>query len=101
MPRSLRTNISTNTSTNINTNTNNTGLVACVDQDRIDGVNGGGCYDPNGGILAKVRFRESKTSQEALDFLIALSCGEVCAGRDAYLLWSATDCRASCGRAGG
>ncbi|MDG2305226.1 MAG: hypothetical protein P8R42_11345 [Candidatus Binatia bacterium] len=68
----------------INTNTNNSTLPggACDDDDRIDGVNGGGsCYDPDGGILAKVRFRESKTSKEVLDFVIALSCGEVWAGR--------------------
>ena len=66
----------------INTNTNNDGLPSCVDQDYIDGTSGGGaCYDPNGGILAKVRFRESKTSKEVLDFVIALSCGEVWAGR--------------------
>lgn len=66
----------------VNTNTNNTSLETCDDGDREDGVNGGGaCYDPNGGILAKVRFRESKTSKEILDFVIALSCGEVWAGR--------------------
>ncbi|MDG2304641.1 MAG: hypothetical protein P8R42_08270 [Candidatus Binatia bacterium] len=66
----------------INTNTNNTKLPTCDDDDRIDGVNGGGsCYDPDGGVLAKVRFRESKTSKEVLDFVIALSCGEVWAGR--------------------
>jgi hypothetical protein len=34
-------------------------------------------YNPNGGILARVRFRESKTSREVLDFDIILSCAEV------------------------
>jgi hypothetical protein len=66
----------------VNTNTNNTGLPLCEAGDYADGVSGGGaCYDPNGGILAKVRFRESKTSREVLDFVIALSCGEVWAAR--------------------
>lgn len=44
---------------------------------RFNGVAGSSCYDPQGGILAKVRFRESKLSREVLDFTIALSCGEV------------------------
>lgn len=66
----------------INTNTNNTALPMCTDNERARGIAGGGaCYDPEGGILAKVRFRESKTSLEVLDFVIALSCGEVWAGR--------------------
>ena len=66
----------------INTNTNNTNLPPCNTLDRVSGISGGGaCYDPNGGILAKIRFRESKTSKEVLDFVIALSCGEVWAGR--------------------
>ena len=34
-------------------------------------------YDPNGGIIARLRFRESKTSREVLDFDIILSCAEV------------------------
>jgi len=65
----------------INTNTNNTNLPACVAEDFENGIDGAGCYNPNGGILAKVRFRESKTSREVLDFVIALTCGEVWAAR--------------------
>ncbi len=62
----------------INTNTNNTGLPGCAEDDiYLDDY----CYNPIGGILAKVRFRESKTSKEVLDFNIALSCGEVWAAR--------------------
>jgi hypothetical protein len=38
-------------------------------------------YNENGGILARVRFRESKTSQEVLDFDIVLSCAEVWTGK--------------------
>jgi len=34
-------------------------------------------YNPNGGLIARVRFRESKTSREVLDFDIILSCAEV------------------------
>lgn len=34
-------------------------------------------YNANGGILARVRFRESKTSREVLDFDVVLSCAEV------------------------
>lgn len=66
----------------LNTNTNNPGLPPCTELDRADGIAGGGaCYEPAGGILAKVRLRESKTSQAILDFVVALSCGEVWAGR--------------------
>ena len=35
------------------------------------------CYNPYGGIIARVRFRESKTSREVLDFDVLLSCAEV------------------------
>src|SRR5581483_8904332 len=38
-------------------------------------------YDPLGGIVARVRFRESKTSREILDFDIVLSCAEVWTAR--------------------
>ena len=66
----------------INTNTNNTNLPSCeFEDDWVFGTDGAGCYNQIGGILAKVRFRESKTSKEVLDFNIALSCGEVWAGR--------------------
>ena len=71
----------------INTNTNNVDLPPCTmgatdtTSDYYKGIDGAGCYNANGGILAKVRFRESKTSQEVLDFVIALSCGEVWAGK--------------------
>ncbi|MFM8412414.1 MAG: hypothetical protein ACKOCT_19310, partial [Alphaproteobacteria bacterium] len=34
-------------------------------------------YNPYGGIIARVRFRESKTSREVLDFDVILSCAEV------------------------
>src|SRR5262249_9117945 len=33
-----------------------------------------------GGVLARVRFRESKTAREALSFEIALGCGEMWTG---------------------
>jgi hypothetical protein len=35
----------------------------------------------NQGVLARIRFRESKTSQEVLDFNIVLSCGQVWVGQ--------------------
>jgi len=35
------------------------------------------CFNPYGGVIARVRFRESKTSREVLDFDILLSCAEV------------------------
>jgi hypothetical protein len=34
-------------------------------------------YNPFGGLIARVRFRESKTSREVLDFDIIVSCAEV------------------------
>ena len=65
----------------INNNTNNIELPICDGDNTIDGTDGAGCYEPLGGIYAKVRFRESKGSTEAFDFVIALSCGEVWAAR--------------------
>lgn len=73
----------------VNTNSNNDGLPTCTFADVVQGRDGENCYFdqnpntflPKGGILAKVRFRESKYSLEVLDFNIALSCGEVWAGR--------------------
>lgn len=38
-------------------------------------------YNPYGGLIARVRFYESKTSREVLDFDIVLSCAEVWAGK--------------------
>jgi len=38
-------------------------------------------YNANGGIVARVRFRESKTSRELLDFDVVLSCAEVWTGK--------------------
>ncbi|MBY0278133.1 hypothetical protein K2Z84_22590 [Candidatus Binatia bacterium] len=64
----------------INTNTNNTGLPLCSEADYANGTDGAGCYNPRGGILAKIRFRESKLSKEVLDFVVPISCGEVWAG---------------------
>jgi hypothetical protein len=72
----------------VNTNTNNTNLPTCTQTDVIEGRDGENCYFdqgsdtlPHGGILAKVRFRESRYSSEVLDFNIALSCGEVWTAR--------------------
>ncbi len=65
----------------LNTNTNNQGLPLCTDPDYVSGNDGSTCYNPDGGILAKVRFRDAKNSIELLDFNIALSCGEVWAGQ--------------------
>ena len=73
----------------LNTNTNNPNLPPCTQTDVLTGKDGENCYYPQnsqsglprGGILAKVRFRESRFSSEILDFNIALSCGEVWTGR--------------------
>jgi len=67
----------------LNTNTNDDKMVWCDDKTYDTdpkGTNGEICYNPYGGILAKVRFREAIDSKEVLDFVIALSCGEVWAG---------------------
>jgi hypothetical protein len=73
----------------VNTNTNNANLPTCTLADVIQGRDGENCYFnqstdvdlPKGGILAKVRFRESRYSSEVLDFNIVLSCGEVWTAR--------------------
>lgn len=73
----------------VNTNSNNTSLPPCTVDDVLQGRDGENCYfdqgqdniTPKGGILAKIRFRESKFSSEVLDFNIALSCGEVWTAR--------------------
>ena len=65
----------------LNTNTNNTNLGPCQPADYVSGNDGSSCYNPDGGILAKIRFRDAKNSVELLDFNIALSCGEVWAGQ--------------------
>jgi hypothetical protein len=64
----------------LNQSTNDTSVGDCTEMDYMRGNNGENCYDPIGGILAKVRFRAYKQSAEVLDFNIALSCGEVWAG---------------------
>jgi hypothetical protein len=64
----------------INTNTNNTALPVCGAADFVNGTDGAGCYNPIGGILFKIRFRESRLSKEVLDFVVPISCGEVWAG---------------------
>ena len=65
----------------LNNNTNNTNLDDCLDDDFISGNDGSSCYNEDGGILAKVRFRDAVNSVEVLDFNIALSCGEVWAAQ--------------------
>jgi hypothetical protein len=73
----------------VNTNSNNGNLPTCTTTDVIQGRDGENCFFdqdpqvdlPKGGILAKVRFRESRYSTEVLDFNIALSCGEVWTAR--------------------
>ena len=73
----------------VNTNSNNGNLPSCTQVDVLQGRDGENCFFdqsaqvdlPKGGILAKVRFRESRYSTEVLDFNIALSCGEVWTAR--------------------
>jgi hypothetical protein len=73
----------------VNTNSNNGNLPTCTQVDVVQGRDGENCFFdqstdvdlPKGGILAKVRFRESRYSTEVLDFNIALSCGEVWTAR--------------------
>ena len=73
----------------VNTNSNNGNLPTCTQVDVLQGRDGENCFFdqdtqvdlPKGGILAKVRFRESRYSTEVLDFNIALSCGEVWTAR--------------------
>jgi hypothetical protein len=64
----------------LNHNTNDTTKPLCTAKDFEEGIDGTGCYNELGGVLAKVRFRAYKESAEVLDFVIALSCGEVWAG---------------------
>lgn len=64
----------------LNHNTNDTNKPDCTLVDFAEGIDGTGCYNEMGGVLAKVRFRAYKESAEVLDFVIALSCGEVWAG---------------------
>jgi len=73
----------------VNTNSNNGNLPTCTLTDVVQGRDGENCFFdqgnpgalPMGGILAKLRFRESRYSSEVLDFNIALSCGEVWTAR--------------------
>lgn len=73
----------------VNTNSNNPNLPTCDFASVLQGRDGENCFFsqavqsglPKGGILAKVRFRESRYSTEVLDFNIALSCGEVWTAR--------------------
>ena len=44
------------------------------------GVDGVLCYNPDGGMLARVRFREARTATQSMSFAVALGCGEVWAG---------------------
>ncbi len=64
-----------------NGNTNESDLPPCTPLDFEQGNDGSTCYNPLGGVLAKIRFRDFRRSKELLDFNIALSCGEVWAGR--------------------
>ena len=64
----------------LNQSTNDSSIGDCTELDYLRGNNGENCFDSLGGILAKVRFRAYKESAEVLDFVIALSCGEVWAG---------------------
>jgi hypothetical protein len=64
----------------LNRNTRDDSLPECVAGDFARGVDGVTCYNPNGGILARVRFRESLESTPAFNFALALGCGEVWAG---------------------
>ncbi len=64
----------------LNRNTNDENLRECDASDFLHGVDGVTCYNPDGGILARVRFRESLESTPTFSFAIALGCGEVWAG---------------------
>ena len=64
----------------LNVNTADASLPECTLADFVAGVDGTRCYNPDGGILARVRFRESLASAEGMSFAVALGCGEVWAG---------------------
>lgn len=63
-----------------NRNSSDPNLPECTREDFIAGLDGLHCYNPLGGILARVFFREAGTSQLALSFPIALGCGQTWAG---------------------
>lgn len=60
----------------LNRNTADDTLPECTFADFVAGVDGVRCYNPDGGILARVRFRESLDSSAGLSFALALGCGE-------------------------
>ena len=63
-----------------NRNTSDQALPECTREDFIAGLDGLHCYNPLGGVLARVFFREAGTSQLGLSFPIALGCGQTWAG---------------------
>ncbi len=63
-----------------NRNTSDEALPECTREDFIAGLDGLHCYNPLGGVLARVFFREAGTSQRALSFPIAIGCGQTWAG---------------------
>ena len=63
-----------------NRNSSDPSMPECAREDFIAGLDGLHCYNPLGGILARVFFREAGTSQLALSFPIALGCGQTWAG---------------------
>ncbi len=63
-----------------NSNTGNENLPACTRSDFARGTDGALCYNPYGGILARVRFRDSMLGTQALSYSIALGCGQIWAG---------------------
>lgn len=63
-----------------NRNASDEALPECTREDFIAGIDGLHCYNPLGGILARVFFREASTSQRALSFPIAIGCGQTWAG---------------------
>ena len=63
-----------------NRNSSDSNLPECTRKDFLAGLDGLHCYNPLGGILARVFFREAGTSQLALSFPIAIGCGQTWAG---------------------
>ena len=63
-----------------NGNTDNDNLPRCTTQNFIRGTDGILCYNPDGGMLLRVRFRDSLHGSNAFSFSLALGCGEVWAG---------------------
>jgi len=63
-----------------NSNTGDENLPVCNSSDYQRGTDGTLCYNPNGGILARVRFKESLQGTQAFSYSIILGCGQVWAG---------------------